>query len=350
VLLHFKRSDIQLKLTDLDDFVNHIKFTQQLNSEEQYVVNFVLQLKNGSTHFSFKTSGSTGIPKEITLSRDQLFTSAANTLNFLAITSPIHVLLAINPTFIGGTMQIVRTYLLDGHLDIVPAQAVADLHNAHYDLTSLVPIQIAKIYEKAPHLLDQLGHILVGGALIDPTLEQMLLADRRINPSIFATYGMTETASHIALRKLGQPYFNTIGDTEIGFNEAYCLKIKSKVTQEAWLQTSDIVEIIAPTQFIWLGRHDFVINTGGIKIPPEKIEALLKTQVSQNLMLTSLPDELLGQRVVLLVEGNSIPKIDFSSLSSYERPKAIYHLIDFSYTPSGKLDRRKTQQRFIESQ
>ena len=81
------------------------------------------------------------------------------------------------------------------------------------------------------------------------------------------------------------------------------MKIKSKVTQEAWLQTSDIVEIIAPTQFIWLGRHDFVINTGGIKIPPEKIEALLKTQVSQNLMLTSLPDELLGQRVVLLVEA-----------------------------------------------
>jgi O-succinylbenzoic acid--CoA ligase len=171
---------------------------------------------------------------------------------------------------------------------------------------------------------------------------------------------MTETVSHIALRKLtppdASPYFKVLGDTQIGTNERGCLRIKGAITGQEWLNTNDLVEIADEKHFRWLGRYDFVINSGGVKVSPETVEAVLEPIVHSlgfngRLLISSLPDEKLGERIVLLLEGDS-PGENFKArllaeakqqLVPYHAPKEVYYLSAFAQTNNGKIQRRKTQ-------
>ena len=297
----------------------------------------------GLTDFSFQTSGSTGVPKKITLSKNQLIQSAETTLAYFSIKPSARFLLCIHPQFIGGAMQVVRAYINQGQLDVLAPERILDIDHTKYDLVSMVPLQLNKIYKDLKSHLNDFSHLLIGGAMMDPQLEEKIAADSLIIANIYATYGMTETASHIAVRRLGSRFFERIGHLKISKNENSCLKVKGLLTKNQWLQTQDIIELIDENTFKWLGRQDFVINSGGFKVHPEKLEYQLKKQTNQSLMITSIPDEVLGQKVVLLLEGALMPTFDYSSLHPYEKPKKTLNIKKFIYTKNGKIDRKATQ-------
>ena len=108
-----------------------------------------------------------------------------------------------------------------------------------------------------------------------------------------------------------------------------------------WLQTQDTIELIDENAFKWLGRRDFIINSGGFKIHPEKIERQLKKQTDQSLIITYLPDDVLGQKVILLMEGR-LHKLNFNLLHDYEKPKKILSIKKFIYFKNGKINRGAT--------
>ena len=341
--IHFKRLSLILHKDDFRSFLTHSSSRTSLTLEELWILKMAADLQEGLTDFSFQTSGSTGAPKKITLSKDQLIQSAKTTLSYFSIKPDARFLLCIHPQFIGGAMQIVRAYVNQGQLDVLAPERILDLDHTLYDLVSMVPLQLNKLYKDLKSHLNDFNHLLIGGATMDPKLEQKIASDTSVITKIYATYGMTETASHIAVKHLGSPFFKRIGHLKISKNDSSCLKIRGLITKNQWLQTQDIVELIDENTFKWLGRQDFMINSGGFKVHPEKIEHHLKKQTDQPLMITSLPDEVLGQKVVLLLEGALMPTFDYTTLHPYEKPKKRLNLKKFIYTKNGKIDRKATQ-------
>jgi len=169
---------------------------------------------------------------------------------------------------------------------------------------------------------------------------------------VVSTYGMTETASHIAIRELSGEYRSDIYrclqgiSVETGLND--CLQIHDFELTEP-IHTKDIAEIISPKSFRILGRIDDVIISGGIKYWPEKIEKTLLSAIHERFVISSLPDEKLGEKLVLVIEGKSTD-IDFlnkkmtETLPSFDRPKAIYFLEKLPETPNGKLKRNEIKE------
>ena len=343
MLIHFKRLSLTLQKDDFRSILKRASLLASLTSEELWILEMAAKLQEGVADFSFQTSGSTGVPKIINLSKDQLIQSAETTLSHFSIKPGARFLLCIHPQFIGGAMQVVRAYVNQGQLDVLAPERILDIDHTKYDLVSMVPLQLNKLYKDLKSHLNDFNHLLIGGATMDPKLEQKIASDTSIITKIYATYGMTETASHIAVRRLGSHFFKRIGQLMISINDSSCLKIRGLITKNQWLQTQDIVELIDENTFKWLGRQDFMINSGGFKVHPEKIEHHLKKQTDQPLMITSLPDEVLGQKVVLLLEGALMPTFDYTTLHPYEKPKKRLNLKKFIYTKNGKIDRKATQ-------
>ncbi|MFY0605419.1 MAG: AMP-binding protein [Cyclobacteriaceae bacterium] len=324
----------KINQNNLSDFESEaIKFLQQWSSEQKVFIQ--------------TTSGSTGKPKKIQLTRDQLNYSAATTLEAIDLDNQLKTsLLCINPNFIGGKMVMVRAVSKGMDLTIVePSELVESVKNIEsIDLVSLVPLQVEKLLAVDQALLTKFKTILIGGAPMSNTLIKKLVAipDVRFRQ----TYGMSETASNVALKDLKSENksFEIIGDASIAQDSRGCLKIKGSVTKDEWIQTNDLVQIIDNQHFEWKGRADFIINTGGVKVSPEKVEEALESQIEVPFFVGGLPDKLLGTKVVLILESynDKLPALDFSMLPVYDRPKEILKLNSFEYTSSGKIDRNLT--------
>ncbi len=318
--------------------------TSVFEDHEIYVIEFIRKWLKGHQSFNFQTSGSTGKPKIIQLDRKLLEYSAEQTMEHLNISAGSS-LLCIPPQFIGGTMIIVRSLMYDLNLTVQSPSGVPNLEK-EYDLLSLVPYQLERILEEEPQHLSRQRNILIGGGAIRPESESRIVSDM---PSLAAyhTYGMTETASHIALRKLGQPNFRPLGDTEIQITKDGCLDIRGTLTGNKWMQTNDLVQL-TPDGFIWQGRLDFVINSGGLKISPEQVEAEITHQIKHPLIITHLPHEKLGQQVVLLVESEAYDLPDLMVKNKYHQPRKSFFMDSFAYTKNGKIDRKGTRRKLMD--
>jgi O-succinylbenzoic acid--CoA ligase len=161
---------------------------------------------------------------------------------------------------------------------------------------------------------------------------------------IYETYGMTETITHIAAKKIGAEAFTTLPNVTVSVNENECLEVLAKNIGNEKIVTNDIVKLISDTQFVWLGRFDNVINSGGIKIMPEQIESKLSTLIPRRYFVNGALDEILGEKVVLFVEGDTM-KIDdsvFDVLDKYEKPKDIVFIPKFKETATGKIMRSES--------
>lgn len=318
-----------------------------VHPDESVLVDFMRKWWSDQKVFDFQTSGSTGDPKTIQLSRELLVHSARQTLDALKLHSDntnYHLLLCISPKFIGGAMVFVRAWLLDCHLKVLPP--TTDFHpiKENLDLTSLVPLQVEKLLSN-PHLIPRFKSVLIGGAPIAPHLEFQIMDLLGNDHNWYATYGMTETASHIALRKLGKDHFEATGDVQFELDDRNCLQIIGSITQNKPLLTNDIVELIDSKKFRWKGRHDLVINTGGVKVHPEKVEAeLIKCMAHDELVVTWVPDATLGQKVVCL-SNKDYPEqaMDLTSIDRYERPKLFGTVSSIPKTATHKIDRLKAQ-------
>jgi O-succinylbenzoic acid--CoA ligase len=327
---------------------------------------FCQQWLAGAEEFTLATSGSTGPPKLVTLTRTQLAASARLTGQALGLRAGMRALACLNPAYIAGTMMLVRGLVLDLELWLVPPSgpplaAFAPLAGAEalpLHFAALVPLQIQNLLAEAEvnlPILNQMQAIIVGGAPVEANLEAAL---QTIAAPVYATYGMTETVSHVALRRLNGPgrtsVYTALPGLNFGQDDRGCLVIHAKALglPEA-LATNDQVELLSPTTFRWLGRADWVINSGGVKIQPEVVEAAAGQLLGPRFpasrwVAVGLPHPTLGQQLVLVLEGPPWPptrQAEFLAalgqhLPRYQRPKALQFCPQFPETATRKTDRR----------
>lgn len=319
---------------------------------------FILKWHCPGDSFVQHTSGSTGPPRPIVITRQQMMASARLTQAALGLRPGETSLVCLDPEFIAGKMMIVRSFIAD--MRIVAVTPTANplreqyLLNLPIDFTALVPLQLSEILLSGQRgVLDEVRNVIVGGAALSDDLKESIL---QLRTNVYATYGMTETVSHIALQplngKAASEYYTALPGVKISRDSKGCLEIKAPFLSEKII-TRDIVEIRNDVQFKWIGRLDNVINSGGIKITPEMIEAKLaklftQLKIENRLLISSRPDPALGNRLILLVEGIlPVPGEHLKShfkevLHPYEIPKEIYDNIPFVLTKNGKINRVET--------
>ncbi len=318
-----------------------IAYTQNHYPE---VALFLKQWFNNKDFIEVKTSGSTGIPKTIKLSKNAMIESAIATGSFFELPSKTTALLCMSSAYIAGKMMLVRALVLGWHLDIIPPSSQPLKGNIKtYDFSAMIPMQV----EKSLSELHQIKKLIIGGGSIS---NELLVKLQIIPTKAYATYGMTETITHIAVKKLNhsaEKYYTVLPNIVVEQDERGCLVINAARIAKEKIITNDVVHLISNKKFEWLGRYDSIINSGGVKLIPEEIERKLTPYISKRFFITSIPDRLLGEKVILLVEGKEdislLEKIIKSKvLSKYEIPKKIYFIPKFITTDTLKIQRKKT--------
>lgn len=315
---------------------------------------------SGQEFFHLQTSGSTGVPKPITVSRWQMLASIRGTAAALQLHSGQSALVCLNPAYIAGMMMLARGWELGLQMYLVAPSSRPLAHftaEMGFDFVAMVPMQLQQSIKNKPDkiILDKCAKIIIGGAAMSFELEQQA---QQTSAAIYATFGMSETVSHIALRRINgnlpETAYRLLPGITAQTDERSCLMVKGQVTNHQWIYTNDIVTFIQPDCFRFEGRADFVINSGGVKIFPEQLEQQI-AQFSlpelhgKRFIITSLPNERLGNRVVLAIESASI-KDDTNILAHlkeklprFHAPKAIYYLPQFPQTATGKINRLAVQ-------
>lgn len=300
---------------------------------------------NNSTEIECQTSGSTGNPKIIRLPKIQMLRSARRTAEFFGLTKDSLLYSCISPDYIGGKMMFVRQQLLSCKFawETPSNKPLQDYKGDTISMLSVVPSQMLYILDHITEM-PEIQNILIGGSSIPVSLRKRIVSS---GLNAYESYGMTETSSHIAIRKIqdGDEPFKTLGDITVdNYNEA--LEINIPGWQK--LRTNDVAHILSPSEFFILGRLDNVIISGGLKINPERIEDKLSPFIEYPFIVTSVPDEKWGQRIILIAEckdtmRDNISEICHRVLDSYERPKEIHTVSSIARTPNGKIIRKYDQ-------
>ena len=229
-------------------------------------------------------------------------------------------------------------------LDMVePAPLPLIDYEKHYDFCAFTPMQL-KNFAK---YMKTIKTVIVGGGRVSEPIKKMV-QDKAAK--VYETYGMTETVSHIAVKKINHltsdddGLFKTLPDITISSDERGCLVINAPSLSDETIVTNDIVKVHSSTSFEWIGRFDNVVNSGGIKLFPEEIEAKLRNKIEQQFFVSSVPDHTLGEKLILVLEDktNNLNASVFDELEKFEKPKTVYALPKFIETGSGKIHRIKT--------
>jgi o-succinylbenzoate---CoA ligase len=326
---------------------------------EQATFNFIRDWLSDQTIFEIQTSGSTGLPKKIVLTRDQMLASARMTEQALGLKPGYTALVCLHTQYIAGRMMLVRCFTTGMRIVVTEpaANPLANIPDAIViDFAAWVPYQLYTILSSPEAArLNQTGRAIIGGAPLNLEAISELQAYSCI---FYATYGMTETISHIALQTLNgvnaSTVFRALPGIALGIDERGCLTIDAPHLPEK-IVTNDLVELKDNYTFFWLGRWDNVINSGGVKIIPEHLESrmvniLYECGILRSFFIASVPDIKLGEKITLLIEGEELEEEKKykifqklkQSFSSYEIPKVIVTLDRFLYTSTDKIDRRKT--------
>ena len=314
---------------------------------------FIEEWYNDSLFITAQTSGSTGKSKQIQLSKKHMCVSAQNTIDRFKIKKGGCSFLCLSADTIGGKMMIVRSIinemeLLAGDIRIHSLEAITDLN---IDLAAVVPLQLAHSLEHHPKTIKNIKVLLVGGAPVSKKIEEQMIIN---NCSAYHTYGMTETISHVAVRKIGvgnENHYTALRDITFTTKDDKLVIHFSELGLEN-LETNDLVKLIDNQRFEFIGRADFIINSGGKKFNPEQLESLISRFIDTPFFIGSIEDNLLGNRIVLFLE--STMKIDEqklieqikSILPEHATPKRVVCLPHFVRTDSGKINRLETNKLF----
>ncbi len=332
---------------------------------------FMEEWGSACTYVAAHTSGSTGAPKEIRLLKSDMIHSARATNQAFGINAESLLVCPLSASYIAGKMMIVRTIEADCRLVMEQPSNHPLLDD--YGVIDLLPIVPAQI----PGLLDSqyvqhVKNVIIGGAPLSARQEQQICDTAPFRA--FATYGMTETCSHVALRRLGTPEFTAMPGVTFSVDTRSCLAILSDGGYSfSRLQTNDVVDLLDAHTFIWRGRADNVVISGGLKLFPEEIEKTVSAAISlPPFFITGRPSDKWGQELVMVIErpdsainSNGVPKAIESKdirenpgtvfenltseslmailrkiLPSVQRPKEIIFVSQIPRTSSGKLIRR----------
>ena len=307
---------------------------EYLKGKKEYY-NFLKSWFDDKDYILTNTSGSTGKPKEIKLKKLDLIESSKLTARYFNINAGDKIINCLPIKYIAGKMMLVRSLVLGLDLYIFPVTSspISDLKN-NYELIAFTPVQL----ENSIPFIDKIKKVLVGGSPVQDSLKEKILDTKSM---VYETYGMTETITHIAVRNLtiGEKEFTTLPGIETGVKDN-CLFIKPNHLSVEMVQTNDIVEFTKKNKFLLMGRRDFIINSGGVKINPEAIEKKLSKYISVDFVISSMDNSKFGEVVVLVFKKN-IPKgynKAFKHLSKFEIPKEILALNNFPEN-NGKINR-----------
>lgn len=324
------------------------------------IANFLIKWNEEGEEMEMYSSGSTGVPKLVRLKKSMMVDSARRTAVFFNFKAKQKVLHALPSKFIGGAMMILRALMYD--MDIyfrAPKSYAFYPLDVAYDFAPFTPMQAYKLLEtdEGKNFFSSIRKVILGGSAVNADLELMI---KPLGNAVYSTYGMTETVSHIALRALNGPnaseeYFALEG-VSFSLDEQACLQIHMK--GQPSLSTLDVVELKGRHHMRFLGRLDNRINSGGIKLYPELIEAKINRSLHSpnNFFLFGMEDECLGQKLCLLEEVAEGEQPFFNkviqakikaSLKAFEMPKAFYHVPVFSYTKNQKIQRSQTINNFL---
>jgi O-succinylbenzoic acid--CoA ligase len=319
---------------------------------------FIAQWHDGSDTIEVHTSGSTGSPKVMLVEKSRMLASARATCDFLGLRPGDTALLCMSVDYIAGKMMVVRSIERNLHLVTVeptshPLAEIAekvDEMGQKLVFSAMVPLQVYSSLQEPSEreMLKKIQHIIIGGGPLDPSLEQEL---RHFDNAIWHSYGMTETLSHIALRRVSgdsaSAWFTPMPGISLTVNEDQCLVIDAPHLCPERLVTHDVVEMEAGSQlFKVLGRIDNVINTGSVKVHIEEIEKTLSPHMTCPFLITKCSDEKFGEKVVMLLQGSdddvrTAQVICEQYLPKYSRPKHILTVEALPLTPTGKPARQK---------
>lgn len=336
----FKWNGFSMNRDDL--FRMAYNFIKEGSDYEHAIGLFLLDWFDQHPTISVRTSGTTGAPKDILVDKQAMVHSALATGDFFALSPGDRVLYCLPAQYIAGKMMMVRALILGLEMDVVaPSSKPLENSNERYEFAALVPLQAEFSLDK----LSQISKIIIGGAPISHTLEEKLM---KVPSSIFETYGMTETITHIAAKKIGESDFTVLPGVTISQDDEGCLIIKAPRISDQLITTRDLVRLTTENQFVFLGRRDHVVNSGGIKVIPELIESQLAGKLHTRFFVAGVPDETLGEKVALFVEGpEQVLDRDalFEKLGRYEKPREVFFIQQFETTSSGKIKRADTVKR-----
>ena len=321
------------------------------------MASFIDEWNNDSEYVEVKTSGSTGEPKRMMVEKRRMLNSARITCDFLGLKPGDTALLCMSTDYIAGKMMIVRsierglkliTVLPSGHPLDLWSLARQESREKHWyiDFAAMVPMQVynsLQVPEEKERLM-AIRHLIIGGGAIDDAMEAEL---RTFPNAVWSTYGMTETLSHIALRRISGPeaseWYVPFPTVKLSTTDEGCLVIDAPEVCADTLTTNDIVELKPDGRFRVLGRKDNVICSGGIKIQIEEVERELKPYARVPYIISKKKDEKFGEIVVLLTEGDTdeMKAICEEHLPKYHRPKLYQHIDQIPLTETGKPARQK---------
>lgn len=307
---------------------------------------FLAEWSDSKSTVLVHTSGSTGKPKELWVEKERMKESARLTCSFLGLKKGDSALLCMPLQYIAGKMVVVRALVADLHLiSVTPSGHPLKGMKEAPVFAAMIPMQVYNSLQvpEERDILREIKHLIIGGGAIDAQLAKEL---KNFPNAVWSTYGMTETLSHIALRRLSgadtSDWYTPFEGVQIRLSEENTLIIHAPKVCEEELVTNDIAEINGCKQFRILGRKDNTINSGGVKIQIEQVEAALKEHLSRPFLITSTPDVKFGEIVVLLIEGEApddIENICKQTLPPYWRPKRVVTVSQLPLTGTGKPDR-----------
>lgn len=359
--MHYPHSSIHIndRRVLLQDILNEAELPR--TQFETNTFSFIRQWLAGKSVFQIHTSGSTGEPKQIEITRAQMISSAKLTEQALDLKKEYTALVCLDTRYIAGQMMLVRSFTTGMYIVATepaanPLERITFPHQI--DFTAIVPYQLHHLLQ-SPHRnrLNSFRTIIIGGAAVD---RNMLHETTLLSCACYATYGMTETVSHIALQRLNgetsSDLFHILPGISIKADERNCLTISAPYLNDVQI-TNDIVEIVNETSFRWLGRWDNVINSGGVKISPEDLEKRLEhgfqeLNLHHRYIISSVPDVLFENKIILVLEVDTIPyyirkslfELFLQTLKPYERPKEICGYFPFPETNTGKINRREIKE------
>ena len=316
-----------------------VSYIKEGDEYEKVIFKFLLNWLDERPYIEVQTSGTTGKPKTIKIEKQFVVSSAISTGDFLDLKPGDSALLCLSADYIAGKLMLVRALILGLELDAVePSSSPLKLNTKNYDFVAMVPMQV----EDSIVQLNQIKILIIGGSQVNSVLKEKL---QNSKTTIFETYGMTETVSHVAMKHIENNYFEALPNVVFSIDDRNCLIVDSPKVAKKTIITNDLVELISEKEFIWKGRFDNIINSGGVKLSPEEIEFKLQKKIKNRFFITSENDNKLGQKVILVIESNidlNLEAKTFEHLSKYEVPKQIYYVENFIETKTNKVNRNET--------